>query len=157
MRHMVRPMGIVENLAADGDQVGRPGRHKIFGHIRIQHQPDDHGRNARLVANPRPIWPPEALIARPHGRGREARDTARGTIDDIDAARLQLPRQCDGIIELPALLAAIRIDSGDTHEQGLVVRPDRANLLGRFQGEAHAAGQITAIGIVAMVRKRRQK
>ncbi len=87
-------------------------------------------------------------------RGR-AGDAARRAVDDIDAARLQLPRERDGVLDGPAVRAAV--DGGDAEEQGQVLRPDSPDRRRDLEREAHASGEVSAVAVVTRVGQRRQE
>ncbi len=61
----------------------------------------------------------------------------RGTVDDVDAARLQLVRKGDRIIHVPAFDGAV--DGRDAHEQRHLGRHFAAHRLDDFERQTHAA------------------
>jgi len=117
--------------------------------LRFENETDGHGGDADLAAHPLGKRNLETEAAR-HLRGRRrARNAAGRTVDHVDAARLQFARQHHGVVHVPAFLGAV--DGGDAHEQRHRVRHFAANGLDDFKRQAHAAGAVAAIFVVARI------
>ena len=96
----------------------------------------------------------EAERALDRQRGRQAGQAARGTVDHVDAQRLQLLGEGHRVLDVPA---ARTVDRRDADEHRLVLRPVGPHRARRGEREAHAAGAVAAILVVARVADRRQE
>src|SRR6185295_9003748 len=149
-RHL-GPARIDECLAPDGNEVGPFLAQDVLGKVRVNNQAHRHRHDSGLPAHAlgeRYLKPPRPLDAR---GGSRAVKTTRGTIDDVDASRLQFLGVGNGIVQIPAALDAV--DRRDAQEQGLALGPGGAHGLGNLQRKARAARKVTAVAIAARVAK----
>ena len=154
LRHL-RPARIDQRLARDGDQVGLALLQDGLGEVRIDDEPDRHRHDAGLPAHALGVGHLEAPAALDARRRRRAVQAAGGAVDHVDAARLELLRVGHRVVHGPAAIEAV--DGGDAQEQRLVLRPCGAHRLRHLERKARAAGEVAAVGVVALVRQGRQE
>jgi glycerate kinase len=80
---------------------------------------------------------------------------AGGAVDQVDAQLLQLARQLDRLLDVPAALHPV--GAGDAHEQRAALRQIGAHGLDGVAQEAGAVLERAAVGVGAMVAERRQE
>src|ERR1700722_13216810 len=115
VRPMMRDIGVELRLAANRDKIGLPVLKDGFGLLSLENDADGHGGDIRLFANTLGIGNLESEAAWHLSRRGRTGDTARGAVDHIHAAQLQLARKSDRIIHVPTLLGAV--DGRDAQEQ----------------------------------------
>src|SRR6266481_2719836 len=149
-----RPVGIIHDLAGERGQVGTPLLQDRFRLVGMHDVPHRHGHDVRFLANSFGI---RNLVAVFPGASavhwRVGKRASGGTVDHIDALRLEQPRQPNALVRPPARIVLAR----KPHEQRLVRRPDRAHALGDLDRKSHAVEFRTAIFIGSRVGDRRQK
>ena len=110
---MERPVGIAQHLAREQNQIGLAVADDLVGLGGAGDHADGGGRNFGLAADPRRE---RNLIARADRDLRLLDIAARGAVDRIDAEPLQLPRERDRLLEVPAAFGPI--GRGNAHENG---------------------------------------
>jgi len=143
---VVRPERVEQRFARHRDEVGRARLQDRLGLRAVENQAHGLRRDTRPAPHGSGERHLESQLARHHGRGDRARDAARRTVDDVDAARLERARKLDRVLDTPDLAADV-VDRRDAEEERLVRRPRGAHRLDDLEREAHARGEVAAIGV----------
>ena len=114
-----RPIGIAEEFASQQNNVGLSGRDDVLGLLGRGDHANGSCEDSRLAAD---ALGKGSLIAGAERNRCFGNDASRGRVDEIDAQRLGLPSEGDGILDSPAALDPVR--GRDAKPQGETFGPD---------------------------------
>ena len=143
---------VVEHAAGERDHVGLPAAQDVFGLVRIGDQADRDRGQARLTPH---LGRERRMVAGPDIEFLVRRQPATRHVDEIATVRFEDLCVFDGLDEIPAAFDAIR--AGDAHAERFRRRPRGAHRIEHVDGIAHAALEIAAVAIVAVIAERRQE
>ena len=149
---MPGPARVVQHRARQRHRVGVALGEDALGLLGLGDQADgDHRQVHRLLHAPRE----RQLVAGAQRNLLGGRDAAGGHVHRRATARLQLAREGDRVLHVPA--AVHPVGGGHAHPHRPLGGEGRAHGVEHLQRKAHAVGQAAAVGVGAAVGQRRQE
>lgn len=137
---------IAEQFASDENEIGLSGFQNRFGLLWFGDHADGAGEDFGIAAD---LRGERDLVAGTDGDFGVERVAAGGGIDEIDAERLDVAGELDGVFDGPA--AFDPIGGGDAEEEGEMVRHFGADGLRDFAEETGAVVEGAAVFILSLV------
>src|ERR1700678_3679889 len=144
-----RPVGIAEELASQQDYIGLAGGNDMLGLLGRGDHTNGSGEDSRFSAD---ALGKESLIAGAERNLCLGNDASRGRVNEVDAQRLDLPCEDDGILDGPAALDPVR--SRDAKPQGKTFGPDFTDRSDDFAQNATAVLKAATVLVGASVDQR---
>jgi len=146
------PVGVAQHFACEQHEIGLTFGDDRVGLMRIGDHADGGGGNSRFRADARGEGNLEAGADGDFGVGSE---TARGDVDEVDAAGAKQAGEGDGFVGRPAAIDPV--GCGDSDEEREVSRPSAANCIDDLEQEVGAVFKAAAVGVGALVGERREE